>query len=31
MGKAARWICEQRAAYTGHILLDEDLCRERGP
>ncbi|MBI5948754.1 MAG: SDR family NAD(P)-dependent oxidoreductase [Chloroflexi bacterium] len=30
MGKAARWICEQPASYTGHILFDEDLCRERG-
>ncbi len=30
MGKAARWICEQPATYTGHILFDEDLCRERG-
>ncbi len=30
MGKAARWICEQPAAYTGNILFDEDLCRERG-
>jgi NAD(P)-dependent dehydrogenase (short-subunit alcohol dehydrogenase family) len=29
MGKAARWICEQPATFTGHILYDEDLCREK--
>ena len=30
MAKAARWICEQPAAYTGHILFDVDVCREQG-
>jgi NAD(P)-dependent dehydrogenase (short-subunit alcohol dehydrogenase family) len=30
MGKSARWICEQPATFTGHILYDEDLCREKG-
>ena len=30
MGKAARWICEQPATYTGHILFDVDVCRDRG-
>ncbi len=29
MGKSARWICEQPATFTGHILYDEDLCREQ--
>lgn len=30
MGKAARWVCEQPASFTGHILYDEELCaRER--
>jgi NAD(P)-dependent dehydrogenase (short-subunit alcohol dehydrogenase family) len=28
---AARWICEQPPAeLTGHILFDEDVCREQG-
>jgi citronellol/citronellal dehydrogenase len=28
---AARWICEQPPAeFTGHILFDEDVCREHG-
>jgi NAD(P)-dependent dehydrogenase (short-subunit alcohol dehydrogenase family) len=30
MGKAARWICEQPATFTGHILFDEELCRDQG-
>jgi citronellol/citronellal dehydrogenase len=30
MGKGVRWICEQDATFTGHILFDEDLCREKG-
>ena len=30
MGKGVRWICEQEATFTGHILFDEDLCREKG-
>ncbi|GAB4331335.1 MAG: SDR family oxidoreductase [Dehalococcoidia bacterium] len=30
MAKAARWICEQPATYTGHILFDVDVCREQG-
>jgi NAD(P)-dependent dehydrogenase (short-subunit alcohol dehydrogenase family) len=30
MGKGAVWICSQPASYTGHILFDEDLCREQG-
>jgi len=31
MGKAAVWICEQEPQrFTGNILFDEDLCRERG-
>lgn len=30
MAKGMRWICEQPAAFTGHILFDEDLCREKG-
>lgn len=29
MGKGVRWICEQDASFTGHILFDEDLCREK--
>ena len=31
MGKTAVWICEQPPKqFTGNILFDEDLCRERG-
>jgi NAD(P)-dependent dehydrogenase (short-subunit alcohol dehydrogenase family) len=30
MAKGARWICEQPPTFTGHILFDEDLCREKG-
>ena len=30
MAKGTRWICEQPATFTGHILFDEDLCREQG-
>jgi citronellol/citronellal dehydrogenase len=30
MGKAARWICEQPATFTGHILFDEEVCRDKG-
>ncbi len=30
MGKAARWICEQPASYTGHILYDNEVCAEQG-
>ena len=30
MAKGVRWICEQPATFTGHILFDEDLCREKG-
>jgi NAD(P)-dependent dehydrogenase (short-subunit alcohol dehydrogenase family) len=31
MAKGTRWICEQDpASYTGNILFDEDLCREKG-
>jgi NAD(P)-dependent dehydrogenase (short-subunit alcohol dehydrogenase family) len=31
MGKAAVWICEQNPQqFTGNILFDEDLCREKG-
>jgi NAD(P)-dependent dehydrogenase (short-subunit alcohol dehydrogenase family) len=31
MGKSAVWICEQPPQeYTGHILFDEELCREQG-
>lgn len=31
MAKGTRWICEQDPRqFTGHILFDEDLCRERG-
>lgn len=29
MAKGTRWICEQGPDYTGHILFDEDLCREK--
>ena len=29
MGKGTRWICEQGPEFTGHILFDEDLCREK--
>ena len=31
MAKGTVWICEQPpAAFTGHILFDEELCAERG-
>ncbi|MGD9892384.1 MAG: SDR family NAD(P)-dependent oxidoreductase [Dehalococcoidia bacterium] len=31
MGKATVWICEQNPQkYTGNILFDEELCREKG-
>ncbi len=31
MAKGTVWICEQPpSAFTGHILFDEDLCREQG-
>jgi citronellol/citronellal dehydrogenase len=30
MGKSAVWICEQGVEFTGHILFDQDLCREHG-
>ncbi len=30
MAKGTRWICEQPASFTGHILFDEALCREKG-
>lgn len=30
MAKGTRWICEQGPDFTGHILFDEDLCREKG-
>lgn len=30
MGKGTVWICEQPPTFTGHILFDEDLCREKG-
>ena len=30
MGKGVVWICEQPETFTGHIMFDEDLVRERG-
>ena len=30
MAKGTRWICEQGPEYTGHILFDEDLAKEKG-
>lgn len=30
MAKGTRWICEQPATFTGHILFDDELCREKG-
>ena len=30
MAKGARWICEQGPEFTGNILFDEDLAREKG-
>lgn len=30
MGKSAAWICEQGVEFTGHILFDQDVCREHG-
>ena len=29
MGKAGVWICEQPHLYTGNILYDQDLCKEK--
>ena len=29
MAKGTRWICEQGTHFTGHILFDEDLAREK--
>ena len=29
MGKAGVWICEQPKEYTGHILYDQDVCKEQ--
>ena len=30
MAKGTRWICEQGPEFTGHILFDEDLARDKG-
>ena len=30
MAKGSVWLCEQPPTFTGHILFDEDLCREQG-
>jgi NAD(P)-dependent dehydrogenase (short-subunit alcohol dehydrogenase family) len=30
MGKAAAWLCQQPATYTGHILYDEEVCKAQG-
>lgn len=31
MGKAAVWMCEQTpASFSGHVVFDEEFCRERG-
>lgn len=30
MAKGTVWLCEQGPEYTGHILFDEDLCKEKG-
>ncbi|MEX1022607.1 MAG: SDR family NAD(P)-dependent oxidoreductase [Dehalococcoidia bacterium] len=30
MGKGVAWICEQGVEFTGHILFDQDLCKEQG-
>ena len=31
LGKAAVWICEQPPQrFTGNVLFDRDLCRDRG-
>jgi len=30
MAKGTRWICEQGPEFTGHILFDEDLAKEKG-
>jgi NAD(P)-dependent dehydrogenase (short-subunit alcohol dehydrogenase family) len=30
MGKAARWVCEQPASFTGHILYDDEVCTKQG-
>ena len=29
MAKSSVWICEQPKSFTGHILYDQDLCREQ--
>ena len=29
MGKAAVWVCGQDANYTGHILFDQDVCKDQ--
>ena len=30
MGKATVWVCEQSIEFTGNILYDQDLCKEKG-
>jgi citronellol/citronellal dehydrogenase len=30
MGKGTVWICEQGPDFTGHILFDQDLVRDKG-
>lgn len=30
MARGTRWICEQGPEFTGHILFDEELCRDKG-
>jgi citronellol/citronellal dehydrogenase len=30
MGKATVWICEQPPSYTGHLLFDNEVCRDNG-
>ena len=30
MVKGTNWICEQGVEFTGHILFDQDLCKEKG-
>jgi len=29
MAKSSVWICEQPKSFTGHILYDQDLCKEQ--
>lgn len=29
MAKSSVWICEQPSTFTGHILYDQDLCKEQ--